>query len=181
MSSVVAGPFFAAAALLGLAAVVKLLRPDGTVRALRAADLPAAPPLARGLGAVELVVAVAALATGSRPAALLVVASYLAFAAFTMRLVARRGGTADCGCFGASSTPASTLHVALNLAVAATAALAAAAPPGGMAGVVADQPLAGVPFLTLSALCTWLAYLAFTLLPEVLAAAAPLATDERGA
>ena len=172
MTSAVAGPFVAASALLGVAGVVKLVRPAGTVEALRAAALPGSAPLSRALGAAELAVAVAAVAVGSRPLALLVVASYLGFAGFTMRLIARRGGTAGCGCFGEARTPASSLHVVLNLALAATAVLGAIAPPGGVADVLAVQPLAGIPFLALTALCTWLAFVAFTLLPEVTAAAA---------
>ncbi len=182
MSSVVAGPFFAVAALLGVAGLVKLVRPSGTVRALHEADLAGSPLVARALGALEVSVATAALVLGSRPMALLVVASYLAFAAFTMRLIARQGGAAGCGCFGESETPASTLHAALNLAMAATAALAAVAPPGGLPGVVAGQPLGGVPFPLLVALCTWLAYVAFTALPDLVAAVADGGgPDERAA
>lgn len=123
--------------------------------------------LARVIGAGEIVVAVAAIGFGSRPLALLVFAAYLAFAAFTLRLIARSDGQADCGCFGADEAPATHLHVALDLGAASFAALAALAPPGSIGSVLADQPLSGVPFLALVALCTWLGYLSYTVLPSL--------------
>jgi len=167
MSSVVAGPFFVVSGLVGLAGAAKVLRPGGTARALRAAGLPGSPGLGRLVGAGELALAAAAIAIGSRSLALVVGAAYLGFATFTLRLIARQGGTADCGCFGQSSSPATSLHVALNLAAAGVATTAAVAPPGPIGSVLAGQPVGGIPLLALVGLAIWLAFGAFTLLPEV--------------
>lgn len=169
--SPVAGPFYAVAALLAVAGLAKLARPSATVDALRRAGLPAPAPIGRLVGALEVAAAAAAMALGSRTAAIVVAACYLAFAGFTARLVVS-GRHEDCGCFGGASTPATRLHVALNLGAVIVAGVAAADPPGSIPEVVAAQPLLGVPFAALAGLCTWVAYVAFTLLPEVEQAAA---------
>ncbi|MEJ7584217.1 MAG: MauE/DoxX family redox-associated membrane protein [Acidimicrobiales bacterium] len=167
MSTIAAGPLLAVAGLVAAAGAAKVVRPGPTARALRSAGLPGSPALGRVLGGVELVVAVAAIATGSRPTALVVVATYLAFAAFSLRLIARQGPDADCGCFGQESSPVTSLHVALNLGAAGLAAWAAVSPPGRVTAVLADQPLAGVPFVALALLAVWSGYAAFALLPQL--------------
>ncbi len=180
--SPVAGPFYAVAALLAVAGLAKLARPLATADALRRAGLPGSPLVGRLVGAVELAAATVAVLAGSAATAIAVAGCYLGFAAFTARLVAG-GQDEDCGCFGAAPTPASRLHVVLNLGAAVVAGVAAADPPGGISEVVAAQPLLGVPFVALAALCTWVAYVAFTLLPDVERAAADgrRTPDERGA
>lgn len=175
----IAGPFFAAAALLGAAGLAKLIRPRSTAQALRSAGLPGTLLLGRGLGAVELAIAVGALLSGDRLAAGLVAACYLGFALFTVRLLVL-AEAASCGCFGESEAPATPVHVALNLAAATAAALAAGWPPGALQSVLADQPWAGLPFLALVALLAWLAYVALTLLPELSQAARPPADRSGG-
>ena len=167
MSSAAAGPFAAVALLLVIAGVAKLARPRATVAALAAAGFRAHPLVGRAIGVGEIALAAAAVLSGSRPLALVVAAVYLAFAAFTIRIIARSGGKADCGCFGAAQAPATNAHVALNLGAAAIAATAAAFPPGTLASVLGDQPLAGVPFVALVLLCTWLGLTAYTLLPDL--------------
>jgi hypothetical protein len=169
--SPVAGPFYAVAALLAVAGLAKLARPSATAEALRRIGVPASALAGRFVGALEVAAAVAAVAVGSRATAVVVAGCYLAFAGFTARLLVG-GQDEDCGCFGDSATPASRLHIALNLGAALVAGVAAADPPGRITEVVAAQPLLGVPFVALAALCTWVAYVAFTLLPEVERAAA---------
>lgn len=165
----VAGPFFAAVALLGAAGLVKLLRPLSTARALRGAGLPGTPLIGRMLGLGEVVVALSALLVGGRISATLVAVCYLGFAGFTARLLLLAGGT-SCGCFGDHDAPATSVHVALNLTAATTAALAAGWPPGSLRAFLGDQPWAGLPFLALTLLLAWLAYVTLTLLPELRAA-----------
>jgi hypothetical protein len=171
MSVVAAGPLAAVSALVGLAGVAKVARPDRTAQALGAAGIGLSSTVAqvagRLIGVAEVGLAVAAIALGSRPVALLVAATYVAFAAFTLRLIARTDGQADCGCFGASHEPATRVHVALNLGAAALAVFAAADPPGSIRAVLAHQPLAGVPFVALVVLCTWLGHACFTLLTDL--------------
>jgi hypothetical protein len=167
--SVLAGPFAAVAVLLGVAGVAKVVRPDPAAAALRAAGLPGRHVLVRGLGAGEAVVAGLALGLGDRGSAVLVAAVYAAFAAFVLRLIGRRNG-AGCGCFGETDIPVGAPHVIANLVMAGVATAAAVWPAGPVVDTVADQPLVGLPFVVLTALCAWLAFVVLTLLPELQAA-----------
>ena len=83
-ATVLAGPVFAFAVLLGAAGALKLGRPEGAVRALRAAGLPGPPLAVRALGMAEVLLAAAVLAVGGRIAAALTAVAYLGFAAFTV-------------------------------------------------------------------------------------------------
>jgi hypothetical protein len=168
-----AGPFIASAALLGAGGALKVHRPATTARALRAMGLPGSPTLVRAGAAAEVAVAVGALAWASRPFALAVAGSYLAFAAFVLAALRRDVPLSSCGCFGVQDTPPTAGHVVLNLA-AAGVALAVAAHPAGAA--LADIAHLGgslferVLFVVLTAIAGWFAYVALTLLPQVLGA-----------
>ncbi len=174
----VAGPFFAAVALLGVAGVVKVLRPRSTAQALRSAGFPATPWWGRLLGITEVVVVLAAVLAGGRVTALAVAACYLGFAVFTARLLLLAGDT-SCGCFGEADAPATPVHVALNLAAAVAAGLAAGAPMPSLSSFLAHQPWAGAPFLALTALLAWLGYVTLSLLPDLQAAASGDGAGER--
>jgi hypothetical protein len=172
--SVLAGPFTIAAALLAFGGAHKALRPRDTAQALTAVGVrvPGVPAhiLVRAGGAAEVVVGVGALVTGGAVFAALVAASYALFAGFVV--VALRADTpiSSCGCFGKVDTPPSAVHVVLDLGFAGVAA--AAAFTGGVAlpDVLADQPLAGVPFVMLVVIGCSLVFLAFTALPKTMAA-----------
>ncbi|CAN5792401.1 hypothetical protein BH24ACT3_BH24ACT3_09740 [soil metagenome] len=174
-----AGPLFAAATLLGVAGVVKLARPHTVVGVLRTARLPANDLTGRALGLAETAVAAFALVAGGALPAALVALSYAGFAAFSALALRRDGTGASCGCFGATDNPLTVLHVAANVGAALLVAAAVLDPVPGVADVVAAQPLAGLPFLALTALCAWLAYATLTLLPALgRAAAGPAARLE---
>jgi hypothetical protein len=171
----VIGCFLAVAILLGAAALAKLAAPAAGARALRQA-LPFLGHyglLARCAGLAELGVAVFAIGWGSRFAATLLTAAYLAFAAVSGRLLAVAAGS-DCGCFGAVSSPVRPMHVAGTVVAAALAATGIAWPPGAAAHGLADQPLAGMPLVVGALLVAWLGYLTFTALPDLLTAQAEL-------
>jgi len=163
--SAVAGPVLAASILLAYAGATKLRRPRATVEALRSAGLPAPLIAGRVVGGFEVVAAIWCLASGSRGACALVAVSYLAFAAFSARLMAEGG--ASCGCFGRADVPASWTHVGVNLALGVLAVGGVLDPPGDLAGVLDSQPLGGAPLLMFAALGAWAAYLALTLLPAL--------------
>lgn len=169
--SPLAGLVFAAALLLGAAGVGKAARPGATRIALRSAGLPASELAARSLGVVEVLIAAAALVVGGPVATVLVALSYLGFAGFARRLDTTTRGSAPCGCFGASSAPVGTLHVVINLLIALGVAVAALDAPGALWDAAGDTPWAGVPFVGLTVLLTWMLYVALTALPEALAAA----------
>jgi hypothetical protein len=166
-----AGPLYAAAALLALAGVGKLTRPAATRVALRTAGLPSTAPIARGLGAVEVVIGGAVIAVGGPLPTAALAASYGGFAWFAHRLERASRGTADCGCFGASSAPVGLLHVVVNAVIATLSLAAIALPVDGIATAITDTPWSGVPFLALTTLLTWMLYVTLTALPTTLAAA----------
>jgi uncharacterized membrane protein YphA (DoxX/SURF4 family) len=152
--SAVAGPVLAASILLAYAGATKLRQPRATVEALRAAGLPLPLVAGRLVGGFELAAAMWCIAGGSRFACALVALSYLAFAAFSARLT-RSGGGASCGCFGQADTPASAIHVGVNLVLGLLAVGGALDPPGSLGGVLQDQPLGGAPLLMFAALGAW--------------------------
>lgn len=167
-----AGPFVAAALLLMLGGVFKAVRPQPTARALTGAGLGLLAPLARPLGVAEVAVGLAALVTSSRLAAGLMAAFYASFAGFVAIRLARPaeagGGSGGCGCFGESEGPPTPVHAVLNLAAAGVAGAVAAGSGGGLPAALRDQPLAGIPMITLALLVTGLAYAVLTVLPRTL-------------
>jgi len=168
------GPYLAACLLLMAAGTAKAVRPTDTARAV-AAVVPLALAPTRALvraGAVaKAVIGAVALVHPSPVAAALVAASFSGFAAFVTVVLARGGPLASCGCFGRPDTPATKLHVVVNVLLAASAAaVAATVAPAWLPTVVRDQPWRGVPVVLLSALCAWLVYLAFSRLAELGAA-----------
>jgi len=167
------GIVFAAALLVAMAGAAKLLRPDPTRVALRTAGLPSAPWTARVLGVGELALAVVALVVAGRLGAGLVGVAYLGFAGFAALLLHRSRGRASCGCFGGDDAPVTRLHVGLNLLLAAAVVPALIDPTGPIWEVADDTPWAGVPFLALVVVLTWLLLVALTVLPAVLASARP--------
>jgi hypothetical protein len=162
-----AGPFAAAAVLLGLGGALKMRRPGPTANALGAVGLPASVPFVRLFGAIEVVVAVGALTAGHPVFALFVGLSYLAFTAFVLLALARGGAISSCGCFGEPDTPATAVHAALDLAAAAVAFAVAAGGGSDWAAFLGDQPLGGAPFVVLTTTCTYLGYVALTVLPRL--------------
>lgn len=165
-------PLLAAALLLAIAGVGKLAQPSTTVTALRAAGLPGNAIAVQMLAAVEMAIGVGAILWASPVAIAALGISYLGFAWFTWRLRRRQGATASCGCFGARTTPAHPIHFFLNAAVSLAAVAGLIWQPTDISAIPQASVLAGVPFLTITALLAWCLYLALTLLPEVLTAAA---------
>ena len=158
-------PALIAAALLVVAGAAKVADPVNTVGALRALHLPASPGLVRAGAAVEATVGAAAAVVGGTVWWSLVAASYVAFAAFVV--AALRAGTmiGSCGCFGHEDTPPHSVHVVLDVVLAAVA-IAAAAQDLVPASVIADDPGIGIVIVGLSVLGLYLAYAAFVDLPR---------------
>ncbi|HEX2118824.1 MAG TPA: MauE/DoxX family redox-associated membrane protein [Acidimicrobiales bacterium] len=171
--AVLAGPFLVSSALLGAGGALKVAHPHTTARALRSVGLPASPTVVRLGAAAEVAVAVAALATGGRPVAALVAASYLGFAAFVVAALRADVPLSSCGCFGGQDTPPTAVHLALNLLaalVAGAVALGWAGSGGGVAVAVTDMNgslVLKAAFVVATAASAWLAYLALTVLPRL--------------
>src|SRR3954451_7226822 len=129
MWDLVAGPFLAAAGLLVLAGVPKVVDPVPLVRAMRGAGLPVGRHLVRAFAVAEVALGGWALLNPGRYAAALVAAAYLAFTAFVARVLTRGGVLGSCGCFGKPDTPATRTHLVLTALAALTAVLVALDPP----------------------------------------------------
>jgi hypothetical protein len=168
------GPYLIACALLVVAGLSKAVRPADTARALGAlVPIGVAPlvVLVRVGSVAEAAVGSAALIVPGPITALAVAVSYAAFAV-TVGLVRSRGGAmASCGCFGTPDTPATALHVVVNAGLAlSAAAVAVSLPSGTIVSVLGHQPLHGLPLVAVSALGTWLCYLAVAVLADLEAA-----------
>lgn len=166
-----AGPFAMAAVLLVGAGAKKVVDPTMTVGALRNAGLSVGAPAVRVAAGVELVLGAAALMIPSAPLASAIALSYLAFAAFVSYALMSGKPVGTCGCFGKADTPPSAVHIGINLALAIVAGAVAASGGVDVLGVVADQPLAGVPFVLWVGLGAWLVFLSLSALPRTMAAA----------
>ncbi len=161
------GPFLVATILLATAGIAKVVRPDDTVGALRAMGISVPPLVVRVGGGIEAAVAIGAALTGAPVLAAIVAASYLAFTGFVVVALARRLPISSCGCFGRMDTPPTVLHVVIDAGAAVCALAVTLRDGGGLGPVLADQPLAGIPFLLLVAAGTSAALTALTVLPKL--------------
>lgn len=155
-------PFLAATALLGAAGAAKMARPGDTATALRYAGLPATRGRVRAGAALELVLAIAAVALPGLATGLAVAASYAAFTAFVV-VAARKGWPiASCGCFGRPGTPPMPAHAVLDGAAALASFWWAADHPTSVAATFTGSPPYAAALGLLTAAIAVLAYVAFT-------------------
>lgn len=162
------GWFLIVAALLALSGGAKIIDPDPTRGALRAAHLPSGRWASQALGVVELTVAGWAIALGGPFAAAVVTALYVGFAVFVWWALRKDIPLQSCGCFGRADTPPTTIHLVVNLAAAAGAAVTAFRPYEGILRVLSDQPALGIPYVGFICLGVYLLVLVLTELPLVL-------------
>ena len=175
------GLYLIGCTLLIFAGVMKAARPDDTARALVAL----APTRFRALfpvrrirtmiriaATLEAGLGVVAVAVPRSVTAALVAASYVVFAGVVAYARSRGGALASCGCFGTPDTPATLVHmlVDLALAIAATAVATAAPATGTIFTALGRQPFDGLPLLAVSAVGAWLTYLSLSLLAALEAA-----------
>lgn len=163
------GPFAVVTLLLAAAGAMKVHDPAATVGALRALGLPVPPLAVRVGGAIEAVIGIAALITGGPALAVLVALSYLAFTVFVVTARARRLPIGSCGCFGKVDTPPTRVHIVLNVAAMVVAIGAAVGGGAGLVDGLGALPAFGLPYVVLVGTGTYLAFLALTALPQLLA------------
>lgn len=172
----------AGACVLAVSGLVKIAGPASTRIALALVGLPATVLVARLLGAAEIALAVAAIGLGGTAALAAVGVTYFMFAVVASVLWRRGGGAADCGCFGRAGSPASPLHVALNVLLGAASVLASfglwadgEGPDGssgsahlGIVDAAARSRLADLAFVAVVAAITVLIVMIFTQGPALL-------------
>lgn len=110
--------------VLILAGLAKVRRPSATAGALRELSIPSPLLAARILGVGEVVIGIAAIASGARLLWAAVAGSYLAFTLFALWALADASRIGSCGCFGSEDTPITPGHAAFNAAAATVAVLA---------------------------------------------------------
>jgi hypothetical protein len=165
---IIAGPFHVIVGLLLVAGVAKFVRPGATADVATAAGIPSSTWVVRIFALIEVAGAVTALLLGGWAPALAVGVLYLVFAGFVLVLKVRGIETAGCGCFGQESEdPPGGLHIAVDVIAALIAAVAMVSPVPGIAAVLAEQPLAGVPYVGFVALGIWLLVVLLTDLPRL--------------
>ena len=166
------GAYAAAAGLLAIGGAMKVFKPDDTANALKSLRLPGARQLVRAGGGVEAVVGAWALALGGVNPAVIIAASYVAFAAFVVAAMRSRTPVGSCGCFGEVDTPPTVGHIAINVGAATVAALSAftgRAP--SLSKMISEQGWAAVPLLAFIATAGYLAFLTIAILPRLLTVA----------
>lgn len=167
------GIYFVACGLLTMAGVAKAVRPADTARALVQlvpGGVPRSPSLnfmrqAVRIGAVvEAAVGICALLFPRPVTAALVAVSYTLFVCIAAYAMKHGGALSTCGCFGRPDTPATGLHVVLNVVLAASAVAFALHPPRSTAftSLITNQPWDGIPLLLASGVGVWLTYLALS-------------------
>jgi hypothetical protein len=163
------GPLAIISMVLVVAGVWKVRRPAPTRDALRAMHVPVPLTAVRGLGLLEVALAVATIAAGGVVLPALVGGLYLVFAVVSWQL---RDADISCGCFGAASaTPPGPLHIGVNL-VAAAVALAVALTDGPtLRDAWGDLPGAGIPHVMLVLIGTAATVGVLTVLPDARASA----------
>ena len=163
--------YLVACILLVAAGTAKAVHPTDTARALAtfmSQPLVRIRPIVRfGSVAEATLGCIAILVPRPGPAGLVA----LSFAGFAVVIASARhkgGAISSCGCFGTPDTPATMLHVVVNIGLAlAAASVAVAGPTGSIVSILARQPGHGLPLVVASAVCAWLTYLAISVLAEL--------------
>ena len=158
----IAAPYLASTALLGVAGLAKIVRPENTVRALREAGFSATRAAVRAGATAETVVSVAALVVPSALTGAMVAASYFGFTVFTVLALRMQWPISSCGCFGKPDTIPTNAHAVLNAGTVASAFWWALSPPGSLDRMFSGQPWQGAPLGLVTAVVALLAYTVWT-------------------
>ena len=156
------------AALLIISGGSKLVDPEPTRGALKATGLPSATAVAMTLGVWEILAGAIALAFGGPLGGGMLAVTYLGFAGFVGLALAWNLPIQSCGCFGRDDTPPTWLHVAVNLSAAVAGIWIAVTGTGDLLVTLADQALAGVPYLGFVGVGVYALYLLLAELPQTL-------------
>ncbi len=160
------GLFVAAMALLAIAGFAKVWEPITTAGALRAAGLPSSLGIVRGLGIAEIATGTFGIVFGGSAVALIGVGFYSAFAVFVWYAIRNELPISSCGCLGASETPPSAIHIAVNVAIVGVLLVAVASPLDPFGQLVAAPLGESLLMLGFAAVTVYLLYALVTVLPR---------------
>lgn len=151
-----AAAFVSVAALVMLVAgLAKVIEPDPARDALGVLGVSAPALLVQIAAGVEVLVALAALLLSGPIPALVVGASYLAFAGF-VALLRRDPDAGSCGCFGAAEEPPSLRHVVVNVVIGLGCLAAGASGALSTLSLLRENWARGALFVVLSVAAAWL-------------------------
>ncbi len=156
------------ATLLLISGGAKLVDPDPTSGALRAAGLPASRWAVAALGLWEIAAGSLALGVGGAIGGSALFVTYAAFAGFIAFALRSGLPIQSCGCFGRTDTPPSMSHVAVNLLAAGSGVWLVISGEGDLLTTLTDQPLGGVPYVGFIAVGVYALYLLLAELPKTL-------------
>ena len=162
------GWFFLSAALLLVSGGAKLADPASTSGALRIAGLVSGSGVVYTLAVAEIATGAFSLLAGGSLAGWATAVLYGGFGGFVAFTLRRRIPISSCGCFGKVDTPPSVVHLFLNGAGIVGGVWAGLAGSPSLVAVLAEQPVAGLPYLAFLAAGTYAAYLLLTALPVLL-------------
>ncbi len=157
------------ATLLLISGGAKLVDPDPTSGALRAAGLPASRWAVAALGLWEIAAGSLAIGVGGALGGSALAATYTAFAGFIVYALRSGLPIQSCGCFGRSDTPPSMSHVAVNVLAAASGLWLLVFGGGDLLTTLSTQPLGGAPYVGFIAVGVYALYLVLAELPKTLA------------
>lgn len=156
------------AALLLISGGTKLVDPDPTTGAMRAAGLPASRWVVTALGLWEICAGALAVGVGGRIGGLALFVTYASFAGFIAHALRNDLPIQSCGCFGRTDTPPSLAHVGVNLLAAGSGVWLAVVGGGDLVSTLTSQPLGGVPYIGFVAVGVYALYLLLAELPKTL-------------
>ncbi len=156
VTRMVTGIFFVVCEVLLISGVAKVMAPLTTQSALSSVGLPSSIVLVRSLGVTEVALGVLGILLGGTYLPIFIGALFAFFTIFIV-LTLQNGQVVSCGCFGATSSPPSLLHVFANLLFMVIALLAIGVK--GLSDVLDEKPANGILFvlvILLGALATYL-------------------------
>lgn len=148
--------------LLAVAGLAKLRAPASTRASLELIGISVPAACIRVLGAAELGLGGLAAVEPAPVTAGLLASAYGAFLLTSLRLLTV-DASADCGCFGATSSPASRSHVVLCAIACAAGTIAVVFPPPGVSWIATRAPLVAVTLVLGVTAAAFAAFAVFTL------------------
>mgnify|MGYP001342980394 CR=1 FL=1 len=160
----VAGIYFVICEVLVISGISKILFPFPTKSALSTVGLPSTFSLVRFLGLTEILLGILGILVGGKYFPIMTGALFAFFSVFIL-FALRNGQVTSCGCFGATTSPPSVMHLFANLTFMTIALLAIGV--DGLSSVLGEQPGKGIPFVIAVLLGALATYLIMSFAPRI--------------